>query len=99
MDRFNLSNEPKFVKEWNKFTKGLKQVENEQYAYEINFLMEQLGVNLKIKFDKNKPNGTPRKILDSSLAKSYGWKANFDLVEGFKLTFDDFIKNKKNMNK
>ena len=42
MDRFNLSTEPKFVNEWKKFTKGLKQVENEQYAYDINVLMEEL---------------------------------------------------------
>ena len=31
--------------------------------------MKQMGVNLKIKFDKTKPNGTPRKKLNTSLAK------------------------------
>jgi len=54
------------------------------------FLMKQFEVNLKIKFDKKKPNGTPRKILDTSLAKSYGWKSKFDLIKGFKLTYNDF---------
>ena len=38
------------------------------------FIMKQINVKLKIKFDKKKPNGTPRKKLDSTLAKKYGWK-------------------------
>jgi len=59
------------------------------------FLMKQFEVNLKIKFDKKKPNGTPRKILDTSLAKSYGWKSKFDLIKGFKLTYNDFLKKTK----
>lgn len=42
MDRFNLSQEPKFIEEWTKFTAGLKQVENKEYAYQINVLMDQL---------------------------------------------------------
>ena len=54
--------------------------------------MKQLKVNLRIKFDKKKPNGVPRKILDTSLAKRYGWKSKFDLVEGFRLTYKDFLK-------
>ena len=29
---------------------------------------------VKIIFDKSKPNGAPRRILDISLAKKYGWK-------------------------
>jgi GDP-L-fucose synthase len=59
------------------------------------FLMKQFKVSLKIKFDKKKPNGTPRKILDTSLARSYGWKSKFDLIEGFKLTYNDFLKKTK----
>ena len=56
------------------------------------FLMKQFEVNLKVKFDKKKPNGTPRKILDTTLAKSYGWRPKFDLIEGFRLTYKDFLK-------
>jgi GDP-L-fucose synthase len=58
--------------------------------------MDQFKVNLKIKFDKKKPNGTPRKILDTSLARSYGWNSKYDLIEGFKLTYNDFLKKTKN---
>ena len=39
--------------------------------------MNKLNVKLKIKYDKTKPNGTPRKIIDSTLAKKYGWKSRF----------------------
>ncbi len=42
MDNFNLSKEPKFIEEWGRFTSGLKQVENEEYAYQINVLMNEL---------------------------------------------------------
>ena len=31
------------------------------------FLMKKIGVNLKIKFDKSKPDGTPEKCLESTL--------------------------------
>ena len=58
------------------------------------FIMKQVNVKLKIKFDKKKPNGTPRKKLDSSLAKKYGWKSTFSLENGFHLTYKDFLQNK-----
>ena len=62
------------------------------------FLMKQFKINLKIKFDKTKPNGTPRKILDTSLARSYGWRSKFDLIKGFELTYNDFLKKQKTKN-
>ena len=58
------------------------------------FIMKQINVKLKIKFDKKKPNGTPRKKLDSSLAKKYGWQSTFSLENGFHLTYKDFLQNK-----
>ncbi len=51
----------------------------EQFA---KYLIKKFKVNIKIKFDKSKPNGTPRKILDTSLAKKYGWKSKIDLDQG-----------------
>ncbi len=59
------------------------------------FVMKKIGVSLKIKFNNKKPNGTARKILDTTLARSYGWRAKFDLDESFKLTYKDFLKNNK----
>ena len=48
----------------------------------------------KIKFDKTKPNGTPRKVLDISLASNYGWKNKTKLEEAIQLTYKNFQLNK-----
>ncbi len=57
-----------------------------------NFIMKKMDIKLKIKYDRSKPNGTPRKIIDSNLAKKYGWKPRFNLNTGFDLTLKDFLK-------
>ena len=50
---------------------------------------------VKIRYDRSKPNGTPRKVMDVSLAKKYGWKAKIDLKLAIKMTYWDFLlKNK-----
>tara|TARA_B100001540_G_scaffold315130_1_gene341639 strand:+ start:348 stop:1283 length:936 start_codon:yes stop_codon:yes gene_type:complete len=47
-----------------------------------------------IKYDKKKPNGTPRKVLDISLASKYGWKSKTKLEKAIKLTYQNYIKEK-----
>ena len=59
------------------------------------FLMKKMNVNLKIKYDKSKPDGMPKKLLDISLAKKYGWKPNFDFDDAFENTYKNFLKSKK----
>ena len=49
---------------------------------------------VKIVFDLSKPNGTPRKVLDISLAKKYGWKPKIQLKEAILKTYYDYIKQK-----
>jgi len=46
-----------------------------------------------IKYDKSKPNGTPRKVLDVSLAKKYGWKAKNDLNKSILKTYNSYLMN------
>ena len=46
---------------------------------------------IKIRYDKSKPNGTPRKILDVSLAKKYGWKSKTKLEKGIIETYKNFL--------
>ena len=58
------------------------------------FIMRKMKVDLKIDYDLSKPNGTPRKKLNISLAQSYGWRPKIDLNEGFNYVFKDFLKNK-----
>ena len=57
------------------------------------YYFKELNCNIQIKFDKSKPNGTPRKLIDSSLANSHGWKAKVSLKDGFLKTYNDFLKN------
>ena len=59
------------------------------------FLMKKIGVNLKIRFDKTKPDGMPIKCMDISLAKKYGWIPKNDFNKGFAITYKDFLENIK----
>jgi GDP-L-fucose synthase len=56
-----------------------------------NFIIKSLNLNIKIKFDKSKPDGTPRKLLDISLAKKYGYFPKISLKEGFIRTYKSFV--------
>tara|TARA_Y100000992_G_C21179091_1_gene449818 strand:+ start:10 stop:939 length:930 start_codon:yes stop_codon:yes gene_type:complete len=58
------------------------------------FIMKRLNTKLKIIYDKSKSDGMPRKCLDISLAKKYGWKPKNNLDYGFDLTLRDFLKNR-----
>ena len=58
-----------------------------------NFLMKKLNVKLSIKYDKSKPDGMPKKLLDITKAKKYGWRPNNNFDEGFSSTYDYFLKN------
>ena len=49
---------------------------------------------IRIKYDLSKPNGTPRKVLDVSLAKKYGWKPKILLKDGIFLTYKNFLSSK-----
>jgi len=59
-------------------------------------IAKKLDSKVEIKFDGNsKMSGTPRKILDCSIARSYGWKKKLTLDQGLDLTIKDFLKKKK----
>ena len=52
-----------------------------------------VGVKVKLKYDKNYPDGTPRKVLDVSKILGLGWKPKITLEEGIRLTYlNTFIK-------
>ena len=50
------------------------------------------NLKINIKFDKKKPNGVLRKVLDVSLAKKYGWAAKHNLKNSIHKTYKEFIK-------
>ena len=46
-----------------------------------------------IKLDLSMPDGNPRKLLDSTIAKNHGWKPEVSLQEGLSKTYDWFLNN------
>lgn len=51
-----------------------------------------VGYQGRISFDVEKPDGAPRKWMDSSLLKKLGWSAKVDLTDGLLLSYNDFLK-------
>ena len=45
---------------------------------------------IDIKYDLSKPNGTPRKVLDISLARKYGWRPNLNLQKQILETYRSY---------
>ena len=58
----------------------------------VDFLKKKMNLNVKIIFDKSKPDGTPRKVIDSTIAYKYGWRPQISLSTGFDLTYKNFLK-------
>jgi GDP-L-fucose synthase len=54
-------------------------------------IKDVVGYQGKIINDPTKPDGTPRKLIDSSRIHSMGWKSGMDLREGIKLSYADFL--------
>lgn len=52
---------------------------------------EIVGFEGEIVFDASKPNGTPKKLMDSGRLFATGWKPKTDLSEGIKLAYADFL--------
>ncbi len=62
---------------------------------ELAKLMEQVvGFQGELVFDPAMPDGTPRKLLDSTKLFDLGWKPQLSLEEGLKRTYQDYIANK-----
>jgi GDP-L-fucose synthase len=55
------------------------------------------GFKGKILWDKTKPDGTPRKLLNINKIKALGWKPKINLDKGLLETYRWFVGNKKNI--
>jgi GDP-L-fucose synthase len=51
-----------------------------------------VGFEGRVVWDKSKPDGTPRKLMDSSRLFALGWKPQVDLEAGIRLAYEDFQK-------
>jgi GDP-L-fucose synthase len=61
-----------------------------ELAYTIAHIVGYKGV---IDWDLSKPDGTPRKLLDSSRMRSLGWKPEIDFKDGLKETYNWYLKH------
>ena len=57
-----------------------------------------VGFSGRVVFDSSKPDGTPRKWLDSNRILRMGWKPATNFEEGIRKTYDDFMKIPANDN-
>ena len=58
-----------------------------------------VGFKGKIEYDFTRPDGTPRKLLDSIRMKYFGFKPKVSLKKGLEKTYQDYKKNWLNLNK
>lgn len=52
-----------------------------------------VGYGGDVAFDPSKPDGPPRKLMDSTRLNALGWLAQVGLEAGLKKTYEDFLKN------
>ena len=58
-------------------------------------IRDAVGSTARIQYDRAKPDGTPQKLLDVSLARTLGWQARIGLEAGLSATYGDFVKSAK----
>jgi len=52
-----------------------------------------VGFEGEINFDKTKPDGAPRKLIDSSKLLKLGWRPEFNLMQGLDVAYQNFCEN------
>lgn len=50
-----------------------------------------VGYEGELRWNTDKPDGTPRKLMDVSKLHSMGWKHRYNLEEGVRITYQDFL--------
>jgi len=54
-------------------------------------VMRVVGFEGRIVYDRSKPDGTPRKLMDSGRLNAMGWQPRVSLEEGIARAYDDFL--------
>jgi GDP-L-fucose synthase len=58
-----------------------------------------VGYHGKLEFDKSKPDGTPRKIMDNSRIQALGWTPKISLKQGIQEVYQWYLWNESNLRK
>ena len=56
-----------------------------------------IGFEGELRWDQTKPDGTPRKLMDSSLLNQEGWQAKVSLEDGIRMTYSWFLNNQDHL--
>lgn len=56
-----------------------------------------VGFKGELVFDSSKPDGTPRKLMNTSRLNALGWQASISLEEGLRQTYQWFLKNRESL--
>jgi GDP-L-fucose synthase len=56
-------------------------------------IVTEVGYDGQLVFDSSKPDGTPRKLMDTTKINKLGWKPKIDLKNGLKKTIQEFYKS------
>ena len=61
----------------------------------VQLLVKIVGYEGKVHFDTTKPDGTPRKLMDSNRIRSMGWKSSTSLSDGLQKTYEWYMKTQE----
>lgn len=62
----------------------------------VELVAEVIGYKGSIEFDRSKPDGAPRKLLDVNFLNSLGWKAKLPLRKGIENTYKSYLNKTEN---
>lgn len=62
-------------------------------------IKDVVGFEGELTFDTSKPDGTPRKLVDTSKINGLGWSANVDLQDGVQRAYNWYLENMNVLNK
>jgi GDP-L-fucose synthase len=65
----------------------------------VEIIFDVVGYSGRIKFDRTKPDGTPRKLMKSSRLRKLGWKPQVSLREGLRTTYEWYLKHEAQLAK
>jgi len=84
---------------WDSVTGPGRQLLNVGYGSDVSIadlaatVAAVIGFKGRIQYDHGKPDGAPRKLIDTSRLASLGWKPKVDLTQGLSLAYADFLAN------
>jgi GDP-L-fucose synthase len=76
-------NEPQFINVGTGHDISIKEL--------AELVMRIIGYEGALRFDTDRPDGTPRKLMDVTKLHSLGWKHQVELAEGIERAYEDFI--------